>query len=101
MEVPFYGVSILHCRQQQVEQTHPGSQAEQGDQVARVGAGALAPPLDLADVHPQFPGQTPPGQPRCFLEALQPPGKILGEAGRLQPVDPPLASHGPKPYPRP
>ena len=76
-----------------MQQTHPGGQYEQGEQVGRVGAGVVVPPFEQAHVGAELPCQFPPGQPGGHSEALQSLGKVLGERDRLHPIDLLLASH--------
>ena len=45
-----------------------------------------------AVAYPQFPGQTPPGEPGGLPEAVQPVGEVLGEMLRLDVVDVLLAA---------
>ena len=76
---------IPRLRQQQVKKAHLSCQAEQGDQVGRIGPRAVPPTFNQPNVYAESPGQGPPGQPRCCFESLQPLGKFLREPGRLQP----------------
>ena len=51
-----------------MQQASLSGEAEQGDQIGRIGPGTFPPPLDQPDVNAEFPGQTPPGQPLYLCE---------------------------------